>query len=245
MEECEALDASEHEQPSGRPRPSRRTAVALITPIIVLVIFSYIGDALTTTWADQHPLPLLMLNARNRVVLLVTNRLDPLPYYLVGTLRLLISDPLFFLLGMFYGDSAIAWVQRKSKTFGEYVRIYERGFQKAAYPLVFVAPNNFICLFAGAAGMPLVAFVVLNVTGTVARLYLLRVAGDVFSSPINSVLGFFADYRLPLLALSVVSVLAIVVIDQRRGTGEIAELLELEDQLDDRPERHDGESATG
>mgnify|MGYP006193657243 CR=1 FL=1 len=30
---------------------------------------------------------------------------------------------------------------------------WERWFGKAAYPLVFIAPNNFICLFAGAAGM--------------------------------------------------------------------------------------------
>lgn len=202
----------------------------MITPIIVFVILSTIGDALTTTWADQHPLALLALNARNRIVLLVTNRLDPVSYYVVGTLRLLASDPLFFLLGVLYGDAAVRWVERKSKTFGEQIRVYEKLFQKASYPLVFIAPNNFICIFAGAASMPIPGFIAVNVAGTVARLYLLRVAGDVFSSPIDSVLDFFARYRLPLLAVSVGLVALTLLVDRRQGKSEIAALRELEEE---------------
>ncbi len=217
----------------SRPKPSRRTAALVITPIIVLIIMATIGDALTTTWAKDHPLALLSLNARNRVVLLVTNQLDPVSYYVVGTIRLLISDPLFFLLGVLYGDRAVAWVERKSATFGQQLRLYEKVFNKAAYPLVFLAPNNFICLFAGAAGMPIAAFIVLNVTGTVARLYLLRVVGDVLASPIESVLDFFARYRLPLLLVSLALVGLTVFLDRRKGGGEIAALLELEDEAAD------------
>ncbi|MGI8663915.1 MAG: hypothetical protein ACR2LQ_12015 [Acidimicrobiales bacterium] len=225
-----------------RARPSRRTAALVITPIIAFVVLSAIGDALTTTWADQHPLALLALNARNRVALLVTNRLEPVPYYVVGTLRLLASDPLFFLLGMLYGDAAVRWVERKSKTFGEQMRVYEKLFQKASYPLVFIAPNNFICIFAGAAGMSIPGFFITNVTGTIARLYLLRVVGDVFSSPIDSVLSFFADHRLPLLALSVALVGLTLAVDRRRGNSEIGALRELEHDLD-APETHEAPEA--
>jgi membrane protein DedA with SNARE-associated domain len=215
-----------------RPAPSRRTAALVITPIIGFIILATIGDALTTTWADQHPLALLALNARNRVVLLVTNRLDPVSYYVVGTLRLLASDPLFFLLGVLYGDAAVRWVERKSKTFGEQIRIYEKLFQKASYPLVFIAPNNFICIFAGAAGMSIPGFIIANVTGTITRLYLLRVVGDVFSSPIDSVLDFFGRYRLPLLLLSVGLVVATIVFDRWQGKSEIGALRELEAELE-------------
>jgi membrane protein DedA with SNARE-associated domain len=220
---------------ASRPKPSRRTAALVITPIIVLIIMSMIGDALTTTWAKDHPLALLSLNARNRVVLLVTNQLDPVSYYLVGTVRLLVSDPLFFLLGILYGDRAVAWVERKSATFGQQLRLYEKVFNKAAYPLVFIAPNNFICLFAGAAGMPVVAFIILNFTGTITRLYLLRVVGDVLSSPIETVLDFFASYRIPLLIASLVLVGLTVLLDQKKGGGEIAALLELEEELEEEP----------
>ena len=205
----------------------------IIAPIVGFVVLSMIGDALTTTWADTHPLALLALNARNRIVLLVTNRIDAVPYYVVGTARLIASDPLFFLLGMFYGDTAVQWIERRSKTFGESIRLYEQLFRKAAYPLVFIAPNNYICLFAGASGMSLTAFIVLNLTGTVARLYVLRVVGDIFSRPIDAILGFFADYRIPLLILSVGLVGVIVLVDRRRGTSEIGALLELEEELDE------------
>ena len=205
----------------------------IIAPIVGFVVLSMIGDALTTTWADTHPLALLALNARNRIVLLVTNRIDAVPYYVVGTARLIASDPLFFLLGMFYGDTAVQWIERRSKTFGESIRLYEQLFRKAAYPLVFIAPNNYICLFAGASGMSLTAFIVLNLTGTVARLYVLRVVGDIFSRPIDAILGFFADYRIPLLILSVGLVGLIVLVDRRRGTSEIGALLELEEELDE------------
>lgn len=227
MEEWRSLDAAH-----PRPKPSRRTAAFLITPIIVLIAMTNAGDVLTTSWAGTHPLALLALNARNRVVLLVTNQLDPFSYYTVGTIRLLVSDPLFFLLGMFYGDTAVQWVERKSKTFGEQLRLYEKVFSKAAYPLVFIAPNNIICLLAGAAGMPIAAFIVLNVTGTVLRLYLLRVVGDVFSGPIDSVLQFFADYRLQLFVASVVIFGAILLIDRRRGRSQIGDLLDLEEELE-------------
>ena len=214
-----------------RPTPSRRTLALLVTPIVALVVASTIGDALTTTWAQDHPLALITLNARNRILVLTTNQLDALPYYAVGTLRLLVSDPLFYLLGMFYGDNALKWMERKAPTYGDLLRRLERFFGKAAYPLVFIAPNNYICLFAGAAGMPIAAFLLLNVSGTVLRLYLIRVVGATFDSPIQSVLEFFARYRFPLLALSIVLVGLSVWTERRRGKGEIGEILDLEAEL--------------
>jgi membrane protein DedA with SNARE-associated domain len=81
--------------------------------------------------------------------------------------------------------------------------------------------------------MSLTAFIVLNLTGTVARLYLLRVVGDIFSSPIDAVLSFFAHYRIPLLILSIALVGLVVLLDRRRGTSEIGALLELEEELDE------------
>jgi uncharacterized membrane protein YdjX (TVP38/TMEM64 family) len=69
-------------------------------------------------------------------------------------------------------------MERRTNTWGEMLRQLERWFGKAAYPLVFIAPNNAICLFAGAAGMPLRAFFAVNLAGTVARLWLIRRFGE-------------------------------------------------------------------
>src|SRR3954470_4610809 len=214
-----------------RPKPSRRTLALLVTPIVVLVIASNIGDLLTTTWAQDHPLALITLNARNRILVLTTNQLDTIPYYVVGTLRLLVSDPLFYVLGMLYGDSALSWMERKAPTYGDLLRRVERFFGKAAYPLVFIAPNNYICLFAGAAGMPIISFLILNISGTWLRLYLIRVVGATFDEPIQAVLDFFARYRLQLLVLSVVLVGVSVLTERRKGKGDIGEILDLEAEL--------------
>jgi membrane protein DedA with SNARE-associated domain len=199
----------------------------VVTPIVALIAAAYVGDALTTTWADRHPLLLTMLNARNRVLVLTTNQLDPVSYYAVAGLRLLASDPLFYLLGRWYGDAMVVWVEKRSKTFGEQVRLYERAFAKAAYPLVFIAPNAYICLFAGASGMALSPFFALNIAGTAVRLYLIRRVGEAFDRPIQSVLRFFERYRLPLFVISVALVVFVVWNDRRRGKDEIGAMLEL------------------
>src|SRR4051794_5773820 len=181
-------DERGHEGDEATPaprRPSRRTLTLIITPIIILVIASWVGDASAAYLVDHHPMWLITLNARNRNLLLVTNYVDTIPYYVVGTLRLLLSDPLFYLLGYLYGDAAVKWMERKAPTYGKVMRSAERFFAIAAYPLVFFAPNNFICLFAGAAGMGIPVFFVLNISGTIVRLYALRVTGDIFDKPIQ------------------------------------------------------------
>jgi membrane protein DedA with SNARE-associated domain len=217
-------------------RPSRTKLVLTIAPIVGLIICSNIGDALTTTWAEDHPLALIALNSRNRVLVLTTNQLDAFPYYAVATLRLLASDPLFFLLGRWYGDTAIEWIEKRSPTYGDIVRRAEHGFGKAAYPLVLLAPNQWICLLAGGAGMSVAAFFTLNLVGTIGRLYLIRVVGETFESPIGDVLDFFREYRWPLLAGSIVLVLIVVWNEWRRGKGDIGALRDLEHEIEEADE---------
>jgi membrane protein DedA with SNARE-associated domain len=221
------------------PRPGRRTLLLLVVPIIALVICTNVGDALTTTWAEEHPLWLTLLNSRTRILVLTTNQMDAVSYYLAGGFRLLLSDPLFYLIGYFYGDAAVQWVERRSSTYGQQLRWFERAFKKASYPLVFAMPNNIICLFAGASGMRVPTFFALNITGTAVRLYLIRRLGEAFEAPIDDVLGFFARYRLPLFIASVVLVVLIVLSDRRKGTGELEGILDLEHEIEEDLEHED------
>ena len=137
-----------------------------------------IGDATAPTLVDTHPAWLVALNPATATSSLVTNQLDAWSYYGIATARLLASDPLFFLLGWWYGDAAITWMEKRTRTWGKSLRKAEGWFSKAAYPLIFVAPNQYICLFAGAAGMPVGAFFAVNIAGTLTRLYLIRKFGD-------------------------------------------------------------------
>jgi membrane protein DedA with SNARE-associated domain len=216
-----------------RRRPSRRALSFVVVPLIAMVIANNVGDALTTTLATSHPAWLIALNSRNRILILTTNSLDAWTYYGIGAARLLLSDPLFFILGMWYGDAAVEWMERRTHTWGQMLRQLQNWFGKAAYPLVFVMPNNAICLFAGAAGMPLRAFVALNVAGTFARLWLIRQFGKAVEDPIEDLLGFLRDYRIPLLILSVVLVVVSIALEAKRGDSEVTSLTHLDDELDD------------
>ncbi len=215
-----------------RHRPHRRTLTLLIAPIIGLIIASNVGDALATTLATTHPLTLIALNSRNRNLVLVTNQLDALSYYGVATFRLLLSDPLFFLLGYWYGEAAVQWMERRTRSFGNTLRQMEGWFSKAGVLLVFIAPNNIVCLMAGAAGMSVAAFFAANLAGTIVRLYLIRRVGEAFDAPIQDLLGFLADYRIPLLIISVALVAATSLWEMRRGGGEIEAVLHLDDDLE-------------
>lgn len=229
--EEEATGPADQADP-GRWLPSRRVITVIGGLLAVMVVMNWVGDALTTTWAKDHPAWLIALNSRNRVLALSTNQLDPWSYYSIATARLLASDPLFYLLGMWYGDSAITWMEKRTQTWGDMLRQVERWFGKAAYPLVFLIPNNYICLFAGAAGMPVKVFVALNVTGTFARLFVIRWVGDVFKAPLDDVLGFFGEYRVPLFVASVVLLVLSIALEAKKGETEVTALTNLDDELE-------------
>lgn len=204
----------------------------IAAPLVALTIIANIGDALAPTLVDRHPLLLIAMNARNRNLALTTNLLDPVPYYTVGFLRLLVSDPLFYLLGYFWGDAAVKWVERNTKTLGGTLRWVEARFSRWGVPLVFALPNNWICLFAGAAKMRPAVFLTANIAGTLLRLYLIRILGEAFEGPIDWILEFIARYRMPLLALSIGAVAFTVLSERRSGKGELAGLVELPEDLE-------------
>jgi len=209
----------------------------VVAPLIVMVTASNLAFFLWASLVDTHPLVLLTLSAQNRYLALTTNSLDPWSYYLVGSLRLLAPDPLFYLLGLWYGVRAIDWMERRAPSLGMSLRMLEKGFVKARYVIVFVAPNNPVSLLAGAAAMPPAVFAILNVTGTIARLVMIRLLGNVFQAPIDAFLGFVKDYRWYLIGISVLLTVISTWNDRRSGGGEVEALRHLGEDLagDDPP----------
>lgn len=214
-------------------QPSRVVLWMLTAPLVVLVILANVGDALAPSLVDKHPLLLIALNARNRNLALVTNQLGTTEFYLVGFIRLVISDPLFYILGWYYGDAAVRWVEGNTNTLGNTLRFVEKHFRRFGIPLVFAMPNNWICLFAGASKMRPWVFLTANITGTLARLYALRVLGNVFSGPLDWLLEQIAKYRTPLLILSITLVVFTVWSERKRDTGELAGITKLAEELGD------------
>lgn len=221
----------------------------MTAPIIALLIASNLGNAFAPSLVLDHPLLLIALNPSNRNFIFVAGRVDPVSYFLVGTLRLLAPDPFFLLLGRWYGEAAITWMERRTPTYGQLMRTLERWFAKARWPLVTTIPNNPVCLLAGASAMAVSIFVMLDVVGTIGRLVLLRWLGRAFQARIDWVLHLVAQYRWPLLAITVGAVGFTVLREWRAGTSEIEQLIDLDDELGaaqpsdpaTKPERDTGE----
>jgi membrane protein DedA with SNARE-associated domain len=202
-----------------------------------------LGDALAPTLIAKHPLALIAMEARNRNLLLVSSKVGFVPFLVVGTVRRLLSDPLFYALGYLYGDRAVRWMEREV---GDSSQRVERWFRRASYPLVFFAPGLPVCVLAGATEVPVPVFVVLNVTGTIVTVIVLRLAGNVFSGPIDAVNRFIsANFRW--LTLITIALTAWWLIDRRRrGRPTLTSVAETEAELiadrpdepgDERPER--------
>jgi uncharacterized membrane protein YdjX (TVP38/TMEM64 family) len=201
--------------------------------LIAFVVASYAGNAFLSVLVTERPLLFIALNAQNRNLALAAGELDALSFYVVGFLRLLGPDPLFFLLGRWYGDGAIRWMERTAPSYGALLRQLEQWFDKARLLVVAIAPNNPVCLFAGAAGMTWGAFLAANAIGTAIRLVLVRLFSSAFDDQLSSVRGFIADYRWPLLVLSFVLVGFTIWGDRRGGREDVEDLLRLDDEVEE------------
>lgn len=217
-------------------RRERRTLVLLLTPLALAVTAGIVASALTPTLLARHPLALIALDARNRNLILTASLVDPVPFYVVAVLRLVLVDPFTYLLGRRYGDAGVRWVKRRFSGMAPTVELLESVFKKAAPVAVALAPGALICVLAGATGMAVPVFLVANLLGTVVRVALLRLTGGFLEGPVDAVRGFFDRYIVWTTLASVLLVVLWLLSERRRGrepegvasVGEMAEDLEHE-----------------
>ena len=220
-------ERADDDEGHGRRKPP---VALLVAPIVVLGIGATIATALTPALAAKHPLLLITLEARNRNLLLARN-VDIVPFIVVATVRRTLSDPLYFLLGHFYGDAVIRWLEKKGGG-GAAVRWIERVFAKASHPMVFLFPGALVCALAGSTGMRPVIFFILNVAGTITAVLLLRKFGDVFGGPVDSVLEFFNRNILWTTGITIASVILWLILQRFQGALELDAASELEEEIE-------------
>jgi membrane protein DedA with SNARE-associated domain len=181
-----------------------------------------IGTALAPTLVVTQPLLLVALNPVLRHLVLVANQVEPAVFFVVGALRLFGPDPFHYLLGRWYGDTALSWLERKSPRAGRVVRAVEAAFARAGPVILFVAPEGIVCLLAGAARVRPVTFVAIDVAGTLCTLTVVRLFGRRYEQGIRDVLDFVEGNILALTLASVVLVVCSALWRRRRtqrGTG--------------------------
>jgi membrane protein DedA with SNARE-associated domain len=216
----------------------------LITPIVVLALMGTVADILGPKLIVEHPQLQMFLNPRNRYMILAAATVEAVPFFIIGFTRLVLTDPLGFLLGRQYGDAALKWAGEKMGDEGKFVRRVERIFGKAAPVIVVVAPNLYMCILAGASGMRTRVFITLNVLGTIGRLVLFRIAGHAFRDELLSLVDWIGRNQKWLIMLSLVVVALQSLRSRKRGTLETVseieaeiEANEAELEADDQPDR--------
>lgn len=229
----EARPAPVDETTAPPRKPSRRTLILLVAPIVVLSIAGTIANAFIPALAADHPLLLIMLDARNRQLVLAREVALP-AFFTVAIVRRMISDPLFFLLGRLYGDSAVRWLEKKGGG-GSLVTYTERLFHKrwASYPMVFLFPGAIVCALAGATGMPFAVFLALNLLGTVAAVSALRLFSDAVASPVESLIEFFDRNKVVTTTVTVLLVVLSLLLSRLQGRLDMTPVSDLEKELED------------
>lgn len=221
-----------------RPKPWQRNAAVGI--VGTTIVAGWIGTALFATLVDRHPLVLIILNATPKYLVLTVNELDAWTFYLVATTRLMITKPLMWLIGGWYGNRAVAWAARRSERSAEVLRWVEAQFSRLGWFIIPVTSNNPVCLLAGSTGFPLLPFLALALAGTLARLAIYDAFGERFQDPIDRVVQLVTDHRIPVVIVCTLLVIGGILIQRRRGTSPFGVLSELEREAERADRQPDG-----
>ncbi len=208
----------------------------------MVAVAGTIGDAIGPSLITHHPLLQMMLTPKNRYLVLAAPQVAMVPFFVVGFLRLILTDPIAYTLGRQYGDGALSWAEKRMGGEGEngLIRRMEGLFGRAAPVFIVVAPSFIWCLMAGAGRMKLWLFVSCNAFGTIARLTMFWVFGATFEEELSSVLDFIRRFQVPLLALAITLTIVQTVRSRRRGVLETPAEMEADLEAELADEAADG-----
>lgn len=168
----------------------------LIAFTSLLFVAGTIGTNIGPALVDNHPLLVLFLSARNRILFASVPYMDPLPFFVVGFLRLFAAAAALFFVGRLFGEKALRWTEAQV---GEMPRIYkwtERATTRAGWLAVLLMPgSNIVCLLVGHLGMKPAKFFTFLTSGIVLRLIVMWYGGKAFETQIRWSLSYIEKYQ--------------------------------------------------
>jgi membrane protein DedA with SNARE-associated domain len=212
-------------------RLSERTLLTLfLIPVTILAVAGIVANAILPTLIAEAPALVPALTTRADRLILVAPLLPGEVFLAIALARELIGDPLFYLFGRRYGETGIRWLEQRSPN-SRWLRTVERMFRRAAYVVVAVWPINAVCLLAGATKMRPLPFFALNITGTLVRIGLIFVIGDLLEDPIREIVSFITRYQWYLTGITF-TLAAITLLRQgMRGQRAVESVDELQQEL--------------
>lgn len=207
--------------PSGR----RTRITILAVPMVAFTIATYVGNALAPTLVNEGPVALLILSPKIRWLLLASPNVDAVWFFAIPFLRAVLLLSTYYLLGRWYGDRALRWLESRSGNALRPVLWIERRFHRSRGPVTFLFPGTVAAMLAGAGAMPLVLFLGIALLSIELRLWAVRALADVFHGPLVDALSWIGDNQLWLTLVSVGGVFAWALWSNRHGItqGETVE----------------------
>jgi hypothetical protein len=142
----------------------------LLLPIAVLTVVSSLGTAAAPA-LGHRPLLLVALSPRLAFLALAAPKVSLVPFFVVGMVRLTLSDPFHFILGRRHGSKMVdrfthRWVVRAKSVVTRCIPV-----------AVFLRPNGTNLALAGAARSRVSLIVLADLVGTAAYLVLVHQCG--------------------------------------------------------------------
>lgn len=187
-----ATHALQHE--NSEPPTRVRLAVFLV-PIAAVFAGAQVARAIWPTLLAEAPWTLLVLSSNTTRMLLVEPLVPAAVFFTLAIGRVALLAPLYYGFGRTYGAPALRWTEAKLGPSSKLVPTTERLFRRFSYPLVAWSPHLVVSVMAGATRMKACWFFPLAYAGTAAKVAIVFVVGDVFSSPLRTFADFVGRYQ--------------------------------------------------
>lgn len=176
-----------------------RKAILVLTSF--LFVIGTIGTNIGPALVDNHPLLVISLSARNRNLFGSVPYIDALPYFLVGFTRLMVAAIALFLVGRWFGDRTLAWVERQIDGLPSAFHWTERAVDRYGWLAVLFMPgSNVVCALVGHRRMEPRRFVPIVALGVLLRLSVLWAGGKAFEEQIRWFLSHIERYQWWIVA---------------------------------------------
>lgn len=182
----------------------RKTVLALTS---LLFIFGTIGTNIGPALVDERPLLVLTMSSRNRNLFGSVPFTSPVPYFIIGFLRILAAAVALYFVGRWYGDRTVRWVEDNVGEMPALYRWIEKAVNKAGWLMLFFMPgSNVVCVLVGHRQMRIRQFFAVIIPAICFRLIVMRIGGDIFEDQVRWFLKSIESYQwyivLGLFAIS-------------------------------------------
>lgn len=162
----------------------------------MLFVIGTIGSNIGPALVDENPILVISLSSRNRNLFGSVPYIDPLAYSLIGFFRVLAAGVALYLVGRWYGQRALGWVEGNMGELPAIYRWTESAVDRFGWlALVAMPGSNVVCLLVGHRKMKPVPFLALISVGIVVKLAVLWVGGKIFEDQIRAFLNAIERYQ--------------------------------------------------